>query len=623
MFENFPYTDVHQLNLDWIIKVVKDFLDKYEHIEELIANGEASITSLTETSLADIEALTGTSLADIEAKKNEAEALLQAWYDTHSADIANQLATALSTMEAELTNDIAAFNTRAQAIGESVIASIPADYTNLAQDVLNIQTALFTSGIPMANENFRLGGWNNGDVGMGPPIASDNPARAAYNIQRLEPFTNYIVTGLNSGYNIAVATLDANKIVLWSSGWQTNGYQFNSKDAVYFMLTFKKTDGTQISNTNDVKTTRIDLNSDYYKYWFKKYLYVLSDYPNTDINTFNSPCEIKFTGYASTIQHFPSDYPTTGNDCFLKVTYNTYGNSADQYLITQELYMPLTNTSWRREFRGVTQTWGNWSIYRDSGYIFNVGPSRTYTRLRDGIARAIRTPNSIVRVDPGLYDLTVEFAEELAQNPETAYGIILSGNVTVIFDAGAYVKAIVPLDANKRRYFAPFIVNGSFTLDGLNIEVANTRYCVHDDNANLVSRNTTYKNCIMKNHSAIYTDQQGDHCFYQCIGGGMGVNQKVVIENCVFDSMKGNDSNCAAVSYHNGNSNLCDGALFVSDSYFKNLNGVSVQYYGPSQIVSVLYANNNSFGRAIACIPEIEGVPYENFTVLEWNNVIR
>lgn len=34
MFENLPYTDMHQLNLDWIIKVIKDFNDKYPDVLE-------------------------------------------------------------------------------------------------------------------------------------------------------------------------------------------------------------------------------------------------------------------------------------------------------------------------------------------------------------------------------------------------------------------------------------------------------------------------------------------------------------------------------------------------------------------------------------------------------------
>lgn len=102
MFENFPYTDMHQLNLDWIVKIAKDFLEQYTHIQETIAEGE---TALTE-------------------KAAELERLLDEWYNTHSEDIANELA-----------NAVAEFRTEAAAIGAEVIASIPADYTALSNKV--------------------------------------------------------------------------------------------------------------------------------------------------------------------------------------------------------------------------------------------------------------------------------------------------------------------------------------------------------------------------------------------------------------------------------------------------------------------------------------------------------
>lgn len=97
MFDNFPYTDFHQLNLDWIIKIAKDFLDQYTNIQQTITDG----------------------LDALEEKKDTLEALLDEWYATHSEDIANELADA-----------IAAFNAEAQAKGIEVIASIPEDYTD-------------------------------------------------------------------------------------------------------------------------------------------------------------------------------------------------------------------------------------------------------------------------------------------------------------------------------------------------------------------------------------------------------------------------------------------------------------------------------------------------------------
>lgn len=103
--ERFPYTNMHDLNLDWIVEQIKAFLNKYEAIETLISDGEDALT----------------------AKKTELEGLLQDWYDTHRANIVLQLANALSD-----------FNTEVSTRVSSAIASIPADYTNLSADVQNL-----------------------------------------------------------------------------------------------------------------------------------------------------------------------------------------------------------------------------------------------------------------------------------------------------------------------------------------------------------------------------------------------------------------------------------------------------------------------------------------------------
>ena len=155
--EGFPYTNFHDLNMDWIIKIAKDFLDQYTHIQQVIADGETSLQQLTDSGL---EAL--------QNKKDELEALLDEWYNTHSEDIALQLASALqdlntwynthsedissqlasalqdlntwyTTHEHYLDNiladNIASFNQAATQKGNETLASIPDDYTFLADKV--------------------------------------------------------------------------------------------------------------------------------------------------------------------------------------------------------------------------------------------------------------------------------------------------------------------------------------------------------------------------------------------------------------------------------------------------------------------------------------------------------
>lgn len=129
--ENFPYSNFHDLNMDWIIKIAKDFLDQYTHIQEVIDTG----------------------LQDLENKANTLEQLLQDWYDTHSADIQNQLADALEDLnnwynqhqgylDQYVTNSINAFNTAADQKTAKSIASIPSDYSTLSHDVNRLKISV-------------------------------------------------------------------------------------------------------------------------------------------------------------------------------------------------------------------------------------------------------------------------------------------------------------------------------------------------------------------------------------------------------------------------------------------------------------------------------------------------
>lgn len=112
--ENFPYSNFHDLNMDWIIKIAKDFLDQYTHIQEIITTGEESLTNLTNTGL-----------EHLQEKADTLEALLQEWYDTHSNDIATQLTQALAELVTATNNH----ETEIASYVATLIASLPADYT--------------------------------------------------------------------------------------------------------------------------------------------------------------------------------------------------------------------------------------------------------------------------------------------------------------------------------------------------------------------------------------------------------------------------------------------------------------------------------------------------------------
>lgn len=133
--EGFPYTNFHELNMDWIIKIAKDFLDQYTHIQEIIAQGIEDIGNKTEEGL-----------EDLQEKYDALETLLNEWYETHSEDIANALADALSDLNdwytthenylnQTLAANIAEFTAEANARALEALATIPADFTSFYNSV--------------------------------------------------------------------------------------------------------------------------------------------------------------------------------------------------------------------------------------------------------------------------------------------------------------------------------------------------------------------------------------------------------------------------------------------------------------------------------------------------------
>lgn len=115
-----PYSNFHGMNLDWVIQIAKDFLDQYTHIQETIDQG----------------------LEDLDEKATALQALLDEWYTTHSEDIAQELAQALDDINTALTGAISDFNTAAEAKAATTLASIPDDYTTLANTVAKHTTQL-------------------------------------------------------------------------------------------------------------------------------------------------------------------------------------------------------------------------------------------------------------------------------------------------------------------------------------------------------------------------------------------------------------------------------------------------------------------------------------------------
>lgn len=140
--ENFPYSNFHDLNMDWIIKIAKDFLDQYTHIQDVINAG-----------LESLDGKTTEGLESLQDKYDTLNGLLQDWYTEHSADIANELADALADIADELATAIHTFNVSAEDKASEVIASIPSTYTELFDNLVEYKKYIDALNSALGLEN--------------------------------------------------------------------------------------------------------------------------------------------------------------------------------------------------------------------------------------------------------------------------------------------------------------------------------------------------------------------------------------------------------------------------------------------------------------------------------------
>lgn len=269
-------------------------------------------------------------------------------------------------------------------------------------------------------------------------------------------------------------------------------------------------------------------------------------------------------------------------------------------------------------------------IENDAGYLKNntlyIGVNREYTTLRSGIAEAIKTPNTKVYVDPGTYDLTAEFADEILEAGTTQYGIELKNGVHIIFSSGATVTAEYTGGvANVETYFAPFYANkgdSDFTLENLNIITKNTRYCVHDECGGTTGSYThRYINCKMENDNVSST--VGQAYYPQCIGGGLGTNGYIDIEGCYFKTKRAETKRTTCVSYHNNYYANSKSNINVRDCYFDDYGTFRITHYGSSTDISQAIICNCSLGLAPYIEHEGGASDPENMSLLAYMNEIR
>lgn len=145
----FPYTNTHELNLDWILQIVRDFQAKYTNFDETVQAALEQIESAKDGSLSDITAALETAITAINAAVAaelatarttlngdlaNAEQVIQFDRDTATAEITSTKTAALTALSDSLATALAAITSGEQA----ATARINALYNTLPQDSTDI-----------------------------------------------------------------------------------------------------------------------------------------------------------------------------------------------------------------------------------------------------------------------------------------------------------------------------------------------------------------------------------------------------------------------------------------------------------------------------------------------------
>lgn len=351
----------------------------------------------------------------------------------------------------------------------------------------------------------------------------------------------------------------------------------------------------------------------YIKHWDKFAYGETPTAPYDDFNTF--PVNESIVVFANTVSN-NNPAPTT----LLRVTTSASGSA---YTIKYQLAFPLIDpsntTSIIAYYRYNYGTgWSSWASIRNSAEntMITVNPT---DNLVDAINTAFTAGNTTIIVNGGTHDMLSEYGIENSDtsfaNDFDFYGPKIGNNCKIIGINGAKLTANYSgsVDDVKTK-FSILNVISNCEIIGLDMEVTNVRYCVHDDPNNLYHSNLSgyrvvYKDCIMKHNGS-----DGSYSAPACIGAGTTQASEHVIERCRFTSPSTYQN---AVTYHNNSGNKT-GKVTITNCAF--LNDCTIRLYAMEETGS--YIDSLICGNYIGANINIEPSTTDRFDLVSFNNTV-
>ena len=603
MFENFPYTDMHNLNLDWIIKIAKDFLDQYTHIQQLISDGETSLQNLTTEGLQQLQDMA-----------ENLENLLQEWYDTHSQDIANQLADALSDLnewynthqgylDQYVQDSITLFQTTAAQKAAETIATIPDDYTSFYNEAIKFGNSYFNTDTPPfldannAPKNTVFEFW-----GLSTPIANMPTDTALLNASgKFIYCEKNPVWGFQIYTKIDDPTYGYYRTKVWQSwgSWQPLVSLTNNEKDIKFYGTFFNTDTAPFNDANNApKNSK-------YEFWglstsiahmpfvnFPSEPVILTTYALGDVWEYQTLTYVSDPAYGFYRHKILSNWETTWHEM------------ENKYHLIRNIIVQKNNAN--ADYQSLSKA------------------------IREIYSSGLR--NVTIHINSGEYDLVSELTEIAQEEGKTLdeflqdyEGLQVGHGMHLIFSP----KADVHFNYTGSSYwvqagFSAFDTeDGNCTIEGLHIHCENIKYCVHDDlgwNVYTPYKNV-FNNCVMEIIKSTGNTLSANYC----IGGGLGNEGTIIINGGLYKAYDENNPNAKTVgiNYHNSQNANSKSYVQITNVYCRDKTTLGVTWHGTSTLITLAEITNCNVYDNIIYGPENEESTIQNIELIEWNNVKR
>ena len=644
--EGFPYSNFHDLNMDWIIKIAKDFLDQYTHIQEVIAEGEQSLTDLTETGL-----------QELQDKYENLETLLQQWYDTHSSDIANELADALQDISTALTNAVTSFGQQATAKAQEVIATIPEDYTALSNQVtLNERQLHHTTGNEIAISyglkigDMVLGGVDSGDGHLFPDVTrARSTLLPLHSGQVIYNFNNLL-------YEFGVYKFDRFGNYVSYSVWHTEFYPITDDGLYYIVMRTPNSDnltsiidtianGMTIQDLDPTAKIKIDANADG-GYFFDKNNLVQGQFyyciPQSIQTNRIRPEYLIPVKAGDNVGLLPNGFEIycsiyESDDATTAVESHTWASAITHFIIEHDGYMAINIRKIDQSNITPSDFTGYISVThkKTNEIVVDINGNGDTTSFAWAVLMAYTIPNTTIYVKPGTYNVLAEmesiFGNGYFENMQSTYflvqglpwgngmKIIGSRGSIIRFDASNITNTIVHHDFSILN--AKYVDNGNTminSIEGCYFWATNIKYCVHMDQGAVDNYNTF----LIKNNTMLMDNSGNTEILASnCIGMGASIHTLYVIESNFLNSIfSSNARDNETIYYHNTNDPVTDNKLIVKDNYFGGLGTIRVDAYGDSHNRSLVQINGNSVGSALLLN---NNAGNDNLRFAVWNNEVR